>query len=247
MTHNRSRLPELALVVVTVALGALFSARPGSSAKAPAATATVAAEPPRDGSLMLYMPLDGTAEDHGPHRLACNARGVQPAPDRHGNPTGAMRFAGSGLIHIPEASRFNGMEEFTLSAWVRPEIRQEHLNVFSKVTPYRDFNLQIDALGRPVTHIMANGYEFCYAETPIPLNEWTQITATYRQHTWKMYLNGRMDNQVQVRFDPRWVGEHMTVGALQAHGGEYFQGSMDDLRIYSRALTPEEIHGPPTN
>ena len=34
----------------------------------------------------------------------------------------------------------------------------------------------------------------------------------------------------------------MNVGALSDQGGENFAGKMDDLRIYNRALSAEEVH-----
>jgi hypothetical protein len=204
------------------------------------ATALHAApDAPRD--LVLHLPMDGKVVDVSPTHAPCEPRGTEPATDRHGRRHGAVRFPGNAMVNVGKVGAFNGMKEFTLAAWVCPEIRREHLNIFSKVTPYRDFNLQIDALGRPVSHIMANGYEFCYAKTPIPMNEWTQITATYRNNTWSMYLNGRRDSEVQVRNPPRWVSEHFTIGALEIYGSEHFQGRMDDLRVYARALSAEEV------
>lgn len=228
----RSRFPEFLALTTLIALGALFS--PGPSGAESRAS---------DGGLVLHLSCNGDVRDHSGLRHRVEPRNVEFTTDKKGNPTGAIQFSDAkpGQLNIGGAPSFNGMKEFTLSAWVCPDLRREHLNVFSKVTPYRDFNLQIDALGRPLTHIMANGYEFCYAKTPIPVREWSLVTATFRDRNWRMYINGRLDSSIDVKYEPRWVSEQMNVGALEDRGGENFSGKMDDLRIYNRALTAGQV------
>jgi len=51
-----------------------------------------------------------------------------------------------------------------------PSAACEHNSVISKVTPSRDFNLQLNVEGRLVAHINSGRYEFAYSERKLPLN-----------------------------------------------------------------------------
>ena len=84
-------------------------------------------------------------------------------------------------------------------------------------------------------------YEFCYSTSSIRANEWTFVTATYRDKEWKIYLNGRLSNTVVVKNSPPWSGQLLTIGNLAPGSSEAFLGSLDDVRIYRRALSEDEI------
>jgi hypothetical protein len=72
-----------------------------------------------------------------------------------------------------------------------------------------------------------------------PVNAWTHIALTYDGNILRLYVNG-----VEV-------GTKAISGALQqtsnqmSNGGnlsaEYFQGLIDEARVYNRALSPAEI------
>jgi hypothetical protein len=74
----------------------------------------------------------------------------------------------------------------------------------------------------------------------VPLNAWTHLTATFDNTTLRLFVNG-------VQVGTRAVaGPILTsTGVLHIGGnsiwGEFFQGRIDDLRIYNRALSTAEI------
>ncbi len=70
----------------------------------------------------------------------------------------------------------------------------------------------------------------------VPLNTWTHLAATYDGTTLRLFVNG---TQVGTR---AVAGALLTsTGALRIGGnslwGEYFQGSLDEIRVYNRALS----------
>jgi hypothetical protein len=76
----------------------------------------------------------------------------------------------------------------------------------------------------------------------VPLNVWTHLAATYDGTTLRLFVNGTL------------VGSRAVTGSLVASDGplriggnavwgEYFEGLIDDVRVYNRALTADEIHG----
>ncbi len=78
------------------------------------------------------------------------------------------------------------------------------------------------------------------ARASLPLNTWTHLTVTYDGTTLRLYVNG---TQVGSR---AMTGALLTsTGALRIGGnsiwGEFFQGRIDEIRVYNRALSAAEI------
>jgi hydrogenase maturation factor HypE len=86
----------------------------------------------------------------------------------------------------------------------------------------------------------ANTWLDARGTSQLPLNAWTHLAATFNGSTLILYVNG-------VQVGSRAVsGAILTsTGALRIGGnsvwGEFFQGRIDEIRIYNRALTQPEI------
>lgn len=66
-----------------------------------------------------------------------------------------------------------------------------------------------------------------------------QINAT--EITAKIYVNGALNLSQNFTFEtPSSSNETISIGSVSGVGGNYFSGSIDDLRVYSRNLTPQE-------
>ena len=78
----------------------------------------------------------------------------------------------------------------------------------------------------------------------VPLNQWSHIVATWKSgDTKKVYING----QLATNWTTIWTGNirydsntELAIGR-QADLGRYFNGSVDDVRIYNRAISEAEI------
>ena len=191
--------------------------------------------------LLLWLPFDGNLNDRGPLSLKAQGSGIERCQAPDGSPGQAYEFFGEGSVSLPNVSNFNNLDEFTLSAWAAPIQRTDHSNIISKVTPGRDFNMQLNIEGQLMTHFENNGYEFATSQQSLPLNEWTFVAATFGNGEWKLYLNGELDSTHPVTKVPPWTGRSLTVGNLSPGSSEGFVGNLDDIRIYRRALTAQEI------
>ncbi|MDQ5961468.1 MAG: hypothetical protein QG581_389, partial [Patescibacteria group bacterium] len=69
-------------------------------------------------------------------------------------------------------------------------------------------------------------------------NEWYHVVVTYEAGVAKTYLNGVLDSQVSVTLSG--VGE-VNIGSYMDGSGNFFSGSVDDVRIYDRSLSLSEI------
>ncbi len=73
---------------------------------------------------------------------------------------------------------------------------------------------------------------------------WTHIAWTYNSGTGalNLYMNG--GNVLSTTFAgyvPVSVGQYLTIGKANWYDGEYFPGSLDDVRLYDKVLSPAEI------
>ena len=85
-----------------------------------------------------------------------------------------------------------------------------------------------------------------YGVTPLPLNTWRHVAGVYnaRARTLDVYLDGELDNGYllgPVTSQQRSSREGVSVGRRRDLREFEFAGSIDDVRVYSLALTKAEI------
>ncbi len=78
------------------------------------------------------------------------------------------------------------------------------------------------------------------AERADPVNRWSHLALTYDGATLRLYVNGRpvsseaTTGTILRTTDPLWIGGNQPYG-------EYFQGLIDEVRLYDRPLSPSEV------
>lgn len=77
---------------------------------------------------------------------------------------------------------------------------------------------------------------------PVSVNQWTHLAVVRQGNTYRAYKNGVLAaTQVDANPDlPNFIG-----WGISARPGFRFNGLIDDLRLYSRALTPQEFFPDP--
>jgi hypothetical protein len=88
----------------------------------------------------------------------------------------------------------------------------------------------------------ANDY---YPETGTLVNdgEWHHIAATHDGTTLRIYVDGALDNSTAKTYNTS--GQNNQVGRHNAVTNAQFNGEIDDVRIWSRALLPREVRALP--
>ena len=76
----------------------------------------------------------------------------------------------------------------------------------------------------------------------VPVGEWVHVIATHDNRVMRLYLNGRLVGSLDRPGALVSSGNRLCLGAYSpgdpAHA---FQGVLDEVRLYDRALTPEEV------
>src|SRR5262245_30746986 len=78
-----------------------------------------------------------------------------------------------------------------------------------------------------------------FATAALTANTWTHLAATYDRTTIRLYVNGVQVASAAQTAAISTSNAALTIGANTY--GEYFNGLVDEVRIYNRALTAAEI------
>lgn len=143
------------------------------------------------------------------------------------------------FIEAPNHESLQLADPLTISIWVRPDKLENLRGLVSTYTPHHSWTLRTwrDAeRGR----ISFGDFEEGHRSTG-ELNEgkWTHLVVTLGEGILKMYFDGELDSEakreraLQNSKDPLRLGSD--------YDGRYFQGELDDVRIYRRALSGEEV------
>ena len=105
----------------------------------------------------------------------------------------------------------------------------------------KDFNSYLMSFGGRFWYYINGGKNHCVTE--VPLGEWHHIAATYDRKVMKLYLDGKMVSE-RTLGHPIAKGENFYLrpplhGDANVEGGCAFM--LDDVRVYNRALSREEI------
>jgi hypothetical protein len=95
-------------------------------------------------------------------------------------------------------------------------------------------------MNQPATGMSINGEEILYGRTSLVAGSWTHLAATY-DGTWqRLYINGvEVAQQMQTGLIASSSGD-LSIGG-DSVWKQYFQGRIDEVRIYNRALSASEI------
>lgn len=79
-----------------------------------------------------------------------------------------------------------------------------------------------------------------YVNSALPIGQWTHIVITYDKTYLRSYVNGNLDQVIMV--DTAKFNLANTFNLAKAQVGEnFFNGLIDDVRIYNRTLSASEI------
>lgn len=145
----------------------------------------------------------------------------------------------------------SSLNDFTISTWVRMDAKTNWMRVFDfgvgATTPVKYMFLSIQAGSANVMrYAIKNGgseqvVSYTYA---LPLNTWTHFAVTQQGNTCRMYVNGVLAaTNTGLTIKPSMIGmtDKNFLGKSQFASDAMFKGSVDEFKIYSRALSAAEV------
>ncbi len=143
-------------------------------------------------------------------------------------------------------------DQVTIAAWVKSQANGSWQAIARKVLqegvhsyPYSAYDLIIeDTTGSPRVRMAVSRpdgvREVCYSSSPITYGAWYHLAGVYDGSSISVYVNGVLAGTTPFSGSIARTDQPLLVGR-NGIGGDVFKGSMDELKVYSRALSASEV------
>ncbi|MBC8051486.1 MAG: LamG domain-containing protein [Sphingobacteriaceae bacterium] len=209
-----------------------------------------------DNKLIAYWPMDGDGKDisgNGNHATLFNLTHTR---DRSCNIGGALFFNGvDGYATVADkiSLRLNNTD-FTLNTWIKMQTYNTSYGsvILSKRIAGINSGWSWGVAGYfsnfsgvySTTFGPGGGNVNALGTTTIPLNSWHMITSVYNvvNKSLAIYVDGELDNISYGLMTPNEaITSALYIGKDEATGIYYMHGALDDIRIYGKALSVDEV------
>lgn len=210
------------------------------------------------GALIAHLPLDGSIVD--------KVSGVTPTVLVGTGPTegkidGAVQFDGSSFVQLPIDISPQALPELTITMWVKPDRLPDDPELRKAFYPnaylLSDGNglLTIGNQQKDIPYYSAYslGASISNSNHPGMRGGWQLLAITRRTEdrttdegdVWPhtvltLYSNGRVTEKAGIRKE-KAITPYLSLGASSKGSSGKFRGAIDDVRVYSKAMSNEEI------
>jgi hypothetical protein len=206
--------------------------------------------------LVAYYPFDGNARDQSGNGNNGEVHNATLTSDRFGNLNSAYRFDGSSsYIKVANGLPFDFSNDFSVAFWMKQTVIPNHYAaIISKSwranggsawfieQNENSFNFIVLYYMRAVSNTAAGNNGIT-----LVANEWNHCSITKENSKLSNYVNGRLVSTVgdlsyndnsEIKTNgnlPLFIGVH------DITDGRYFKGLLDDVFIFNRTLTADEV------
>ncbi len=185
--------------------------------------------------LIAYYPFTGNANDLSGNEHHGTNFGATLTTDRFGNADNAYDFDGSS-DYMNLGNWFN-YQDFTISMWVNREtIGANWIVLIDNNHPY---NWVIQS------YQTSNDFSFGLypdggVDFTIELNQWDHVVCIKSGTSIKSYIDGVFQNESTMSSTVNYSNPNLFISRWGG-GGRFFDGKIDDIRMFDRALSDNEI------
>jgi hypothetical protein len=217
----------------------------GSPATIPV-TFTVTNTPPPPTGLVAAWGFDESSGTSALDSSGLGNGGTLSGPTRTvGRFGGGLQFDGlNDWVTVGDANSLDLTNAMTLEAWVRPSALGTvwRTVVLKEQTGHLAYALYAgtDTGSRPSGHVYTSGDRALLGPSALPLNTWSHLAMTWDGLLIRMYVNGAQVSSSALTGTARTSTSPLRIGG-NAVWPEWFNGLIDEVRVYNRALTAAEV------
>ncbi|GEM_PF-6744082 len=199
--------------------------------------------------LMAYYPFNGNAMDESGKANHAAVFGAVSTTDRDNNINAAYLFDGvDDYIEVYANQHINPKNEISLIAWVYPTINGNDFDHIFTVTynglyaPYSAYNvckLRDKMTFWLTTDASSPTEDFVESRSTMIANNWYHVACTYDGYSMRLYINGILEASRPKTGEIQYQNASLKLG--HAVKDQFLTGKLDEMRIYSKALTEKEI------
>ena len=204
-------------------------------------------------NLIAYYPFNGNANDESGNSFNGQVSSATLTTDRFNNTNSAYSFDGiDDYIKIAYNQALDLSDSLTISCWILGANlgSTSEYSIISKlgngIVGY-DMNVSYKRLQFQTT---SGGIPSGYANSTIPIinfnnDQWYQVAVVFSIKTQKLqfYIDGQLYQEfARTESISKSVGSDLYIGHRELSGiSNYFPGKIDDVRLYNRPLTAEQV------
>jgi len=238
-------LPSIMIVVI---FGAALSAHAAQANKGE----SVGSQLPQGAHLVGYWPFNGNALDESGHHNDGVVVGASLTTDRFGNPDSAYLFDGvDDRIRIKDSLSLKiGTSDYSIVAWIKPIEPTNNGRMFSKGSWNCTTGYMMRLDGNVVRLESANGSSCLVAldgATVVTDGAWHLVVGVVdRDVGAKIYVDCSLDASQSIDTSSVDLSNDRNPRIGLDDGwryatDEFFDGSIDDVRVYTRVLTSRQV------
>jgi hypothetical protein len=153
----------------------------------------------------------------------------------------ALSLDGSSFVRIPGVGEeLDSRSAITVTAWGKVPLHSQP-NVFRASQPVA---LHSDRFS-VANFIAGGGWSTVVANPSPPVGSWYHLAGVFDHGELRIYVDGQLAGSADAAFTETGSGStDWSIGARSiggAGGDQFFIGELDDVRVYSRVLSDEEI------
>jgi hypothetical protein len=182
-----------------------------------------------------------TAQDVSGSSNTGSISGAKRVAGKYG---GALSFDGvNDMVSVADSNSLDLSKALTLEAWVKPS----KLDGMWRTAVIKEQTSQLcyalyagNKSGKPSGHVYSGGDAALASANAIALSKWTHVATTWDGSTLRMYVNGTQVASSALSGTATTSSRPLRIGGNNVWT-EWFNGLIDEVRVYNRALSPDEV------
>jgi|GEM_PF-2539264 len=135
----------------------------------------------------------------------------------------------------------------TVELWIKSTAYDNVTPIVLGVDSYGGNGLSIEFTGGLITWNTGDGTTNAFPGSTYPNSNWHYIVVTndYNNNSAKLYIDGILNSTASYRNSnstPALPGNAVIIGTQLAAHGNWFNGTIDEVKIYNKTLSPQQIY-----
>jgi hypothetical protein len=148
-------------------------------------------------------------------------------------------------VVVPRTTALEPTTQVTLSAWVNASAFASPGRIFFKSDNSGNAVYSLDTNSTTVRFVIRNSSSTAVtvsSSTTLSTSTWYHLVGTYDGTTANLYINGRLDSSGSLAgpLSTYSASRDLGIGAVDT-GSQFWNGKIDEARIYNRALSSDEV------
>ena len=191
--------------------------------------------------------------DQGSGTIAYDSSGnnnqgtIHGASRTGGKINGALNFNGqNNYVDCGKSETLDPTQAATLEAWINfnqlPSAANHIMEIASRSGGGTDLDLQVETDNRIKFFIGTGTPNVAISNTVVVTNTWYHIAVTYQaSNNIKIYVNGVLEKTTSINIARNANPNNFTIGQSGFWPGRFFNGIIDEVKVFNRALSAQEI------